>query len=321
MRLASRFCQLVVLVAVLCTEPLHATEPQSADSRTGIEEVLVTGEYPGPGLWRVSNGEHVLLILGTHEPLPNQLVWRSEEVEIAITEAQQILGNYSASFSLRDGSAYGATGKPLRRLLPRKTYDQWLALKKKYIGDNKEVETALPVTAALFLRSSAMQRSGLTNSDQVWRRIYTLARNYQIPVTTDHQVNKVISSAGRDTARTQRVGVDYLINTIANLEADLRTARARANAWAVGDIDALQQQAASDKDAAYLYASSWPFLQDNELKEVLAQADKRWLDSASSALQKNPTTLAALPIFQLLREDGLLTALRARGFTVDAPVY
>lgn len=286
-----------------------------------IEEVLVTGEHPGPGLWRISNGEHVLLILGTYEPLPRELVWRSEEMELAITEAQQVIGNYSASFSLRGGSAYGVKGKPLRKVLPHKNYAQWLLLKKKYIGDNKEVETALPVTAALFLRSSALRSRGLENSDQVLRRIYTLARNYQIPVTTDHQVNKVVDANANDTVRTRQVGVDYLINTINNLEADLQTAQARANAWAVGDIDALRKQAAADKSAAYLYASSWPFLQDSELQAVFAEADRRWIDAATTALASNHTTIAVLPVFQLLRDDGLLKALRDKGYTVQAPLF
>lgn len=299
----------------------HADAPVQSGTFRGIEEVMVTGEHPGPGLWRVSSGEHVLLILGTHEPLPRELIWRSEQVEFAVTEAQQIIGNYSASFSLRNGSAYGTQGKALRKILPRKTYKQWLLLKKKYIGDNKEVETALPVTAALFLRSSALRSSGLENSDQVLRRIYTLARNYQIPVTTDHQVNKVIDGREREATRTQQVGVAYLTSTIMNLEMDLQTARARANAWAVGDIDALKKQADADKNAAYLYASSWPFLQDDELHEIFAEADRRWIDAATRALTRNRTTIAVLPVFQLLREDGLLKLLRDKGFAVEAPVF
>ena len=298
-----------------------AAAAQSADTLSGIEEVLVTGEHPGPGLWRVSNGDHTLLILGTHEPLPERLVWRSEEVEFAMTEAQQIIGNYSASFSLRDGSAYGTKGKSLRSLLSRKDYAQWQQLKKKYIGDNQEVETVLPVTAALILRSSALRRMGLTNSDQVWRRIYKLARDYHVPITTDHQVNKEVDGGTLNKARTQRTGVDYLINTMANLENDLHAARMRANAWAVGDIAELRKQAAADKTAAYLYAASWPFLQENELQAVLVEADQRWIDAASQALQRNRTTIAVLPMFLLLREDGLMKALRDKGFDVEPPTH
>jgi hypothetical protein len=34
-----------------------------------LEEVLVVGEHPGPGLWKVSKRSHSLFILGTHVPL------------------------------------------------------------------------------------------------------------------------------------------------------------------------------------------------------------------------------------------------------------
>lgn len=44
-------------------------------------QVLVTAERPGPRLWHVSNGEHVLWILGTRSPLPQGMRWRSAEVE------------------------------------------------------------------------------------------------------------------------------------------------------------------------------------------------------------------------------------------------
>jgi len=105
------------------------------------------------------------------------------------------------------------------------------------------------------------------------------------------------------------------------LETDLRTARIRANAWATGDIAALQAQADTDKSTADLYASSWPFLSDEELRAIIDETNRRWIDAAASALRKNQTTFAALPIFLLLRDDGLMPALRAQGFSVEPPVY
>jgi uncharacterized protein YbaP (TraB family) len=284
-----------------------------------VEEVLVTGEHPGPGLWKVSRGDHVLWILGTHSPLPKELVWRSQQVELVMTESQEVLGNYSATFTMEDGDVLEAKGKSLRSLLPRKTYSQWLALKKKYLGRNAQVEKALPVTAALLLRSSAFDRAGLTNADQVWRQINSLADAYHVPVTTAHQVNKVIRGGIPRDAKSQRIGVEYLIDTIANLEPELRVARVRANAWAVGDIDALKKQMDADQNAAHLYASSWPFFQGDELQSLIAETDRRWIEAAESALSRNHTTFAALPVFLLLRADGLLATLSAQGFVIEAP--
>jgi uncharacterized protein YbaP (TraB family) len=320
-----RLLELVIAVTVCCWASLTlAQAPESRYTRTStgaaVEEVLVTGVHPGPGMWKVTHGENTLWILGTQAPLPQRLVWRSQEVEFAISEAQQVLDAYSASFSLRGGNPLAMKSKSLRRVLPRKAYSQWRALKKKYIGDNDEIESALPVTAALLLRSNAFAQTGLGNSDVVLRELHRLAQAYQVPVTNEHQVTKVIAGVPTD-AGAERRGVDFLVETMKNLEGDLRAARARANAWAVGDIEALRVQAAADTNVARLYASSWPYLSEVELAELTAETDAKWLTAAEKALRRNQTSVASLPIFMLLREDGLLTALRARGFEVLEPSY
>jgi uncharacterized protein YbaP (TraB family) len=298
------------------------TERRFTQTQSGaqVEEVLVTGEHPGPGMWKVSNGENALWILGTHSPLPQRLIWRSQDVEFAISEAQQVLGNYSASFTTSGGNPLGMKGKSLRRLLSRRDYARWQSLKKKYIGDNGDIETALPVTAALLLRSNAFAQRGLTNADSVLRELQRLAKAYQVPVTNDHQVTKVIDGIPIGAA-AERKGVAFLVSTMNNLESDLKAARLRANAWAIGDIEALRQQAVADTTTAQLYASSWPYLDDADLAALTRETDARWLSAADQALRRNRTTVATLPIFMLLRPDGLLAALRARGFEVIEPVY
>jgi uncharacterized protein YbaP (TraB family) len=318
-------CKLKLGIALLlcCTASLTLGQaPESRYTRTAtgaaVEEVLVTGVHPGPGMWKVTSGENTLWILGTHAPLPQRLVWRSQEVEFAISEAQQVLDTYAASFSLRGGNPLAMKGKPLRRVLSRKAYSQWRSLKKKYIGDNDEIETALPVTVALLLRSNAFAQSGLGNSEIVLRELHRLARAYQVPVTNDHQVTKVISGMPADAAAERR-GVEFLLETMKNLEGDLRAARVRANAWAMGDIEALRAQATADTNVARLYASSWPYLTESELAELTAETDAKWLEAVERALRHNHTTVASLPIFMLLRDDGLLAALRTRGFEIIEP--
>ena len=44
--------------------------------------ILVTGQQPGPGLWKVTHPsaghDHVLWILGSYGPLPRKMQWRSK---------------------------------------------------------------------------------------------------------------------------------------------------------------------------------------------------------------------------------------------------
>lgn len=307
------------MAGLLALASIASAETPVRNADTGLEEVLVTGEHPGPGLWKVSKGEHVLWILGTHSPLPQRLLWRSEEVEFVMTEAQQVIGNYSATFTFQGANPLQTKGKSLRSLLKYKDYAEWQKLKKLYIGPNKEIDSALPVTAALVLRSSAFERAGLISGDSVWREIYKLANTYHVPVTTQHQVNRTLSSIAPDDRDAERRGVAYLVNTMASLETDLTNARVRANAWAIGNVDALRKQAEADRTAADLYANSWPFFSAEEMRDLSKDTDARWLDAAKRALDKNTTTLAALPIFLILKPDGLMAQLESQGFEVEAP--
>jgi hypothetical protein len=73
--------------AVIGATSTAATPPGQAI----LEEVLVTGERPGPEMWRVSKGSHDLWILATLDPLPKKMFWRSRLVEKRISSSQLVL--------------------------------------------------------------------------------------------------------------------------------------------------------------------------------------------------------------------------------------
>ena len=59
------------------------------------DEIVVTGEYPGPGLWKVTRADepagHTLWIIGDPPPLPKRLAWKSTAVEAVVLRSQEIL--------------------------------------------------------------------------------------------------------------------------------------------------------------------------------------------------------------------------------------
>ena len=70
--------------------------PPSPEEAVPLEEVLVTGQQPGPGLWKVTRpaagNDHVLWILGSYGPLPKKMQWRSTELETVLRESQEVIG-------------------------------------------------------------------------------------------------------------------------------------------------------------------------------------------------------------------------------------
>jgi hypothetical protein len=305
-------------VALLCGLMLwgHAT----ASPETALEEVLVVGEHPGPGLWKVSRRSHTLFILGTHTPLPKDFVWRSKQVESVIADSNEVLGAYSVSLRVDQESAFQSRRGRLQDVLPSRTYAQWRRLRDKYISDDEETDRLLPTAAALLLQARAYEQSGLAYSDDVWRKIYAVAQSRGVPVRQQSYETKPVEGEFRRPRQMRENGAKYLAETMDRLSSDMRDARARANAWATGDIAALKSLVESDASYAKSLAYSWPFLSDKEVQRLHREAENKLLATIERAMNRNETTFAALPIYLLLGEDGLLARLRAGGCSIEEPV-
>jgi hypothetical protein len=301
---------------VLCGPALHAQEPPEP----ALEEVLVVGEHPGPGMWKVSRRSHTLFILGTHVPLPKDFVWRSKEVESVIARSSEVLGAYSVSLRVDQESAFQSRRGKLKEVLPGRTYAQWRALRDKYIGDDEQTDRLLPPAAALLLQARAYERSGLTYGDDVWRKIYEVAQAHGVSVWQQDYETKPVAGEWRRPRQVRQSGVKYLAETMDRLGSDIRDARARANAWATGDIAALKSLVQNDASYAMSLAYSWPFLSDAGVQRVHTEAENKLLAAIERAMNRNETTFAALPIYLLLRKGGVLARLRAGGCSIEEPL-
>ncbi len=313
----------------------RAVSPAAPTSAPTLDTVLVTGEQPGPGLWKVTrrDSDHVLWILGTQAPLPKTMSWRASEVESIIAQSQEVLtdaqadlkiGFFSKVFLLPAalGAKKNADGARLKDVLPPELYARWLPLKQRYLGRDDGVERLRPILAANELYNKAIGKSGMTNKNALWPVIEQIAKKHrvsvreievEIPVDDARQaINDFKSTAGQ-------LDVDCLETTIVRLETDLDAMRARANAWAVGDLEKLKSLPYPDQRALCLNALA----ANANLREKLADAKRRiqneWLDAAEAALWNNASTFAMLPIADLVRPDGRLALMRAKGYVVEEP--
>ena len=316
--------------------PVAPAAPSASDTpadTTTLEAVLVTGEQPGPGLWKVSRGDHVLWILGAQYPLPKKMTWRGRDVEQTIAQSQAVIADATPKLELNFfhkltlmPAVYGARknedGETLQQILPPDLYARWLALKAKYIGNDSGVERLRPMVAANELYDKALAKSGLARSGVIWDTVRGLAKKNgvrivepqaQIPMDDPRQTIRDFK------ATTGNLDIDCLAATMTRLETDLNAMRDRANAWAVGDIDALRKlPAPSQQQACRAAVSSNPRLRE-QLDQGIARMDQAWLSAAEQALRDNASTFAILPIDELLRSDRRLGMLQSRGYTVEPP--
>lgn len=312
-----------------------APPPPTPSNVAELAAVVVTGVQPGPGLWRISKGDHVMWVLGTLSPLPRSMQWASRNVDQAISESQQVLQPPSVKFKADVGflgklfllpSAYSARknddGRTLQQVLPPQVYARWLVLKKKYIGNDRGIERWRPLFAAQELYQKALNANDLSKTGGVEHSIDATAKRHGVKeVSTSYQV--VIEhphAAIKAFTQSAPHDITCLIRTLENVEHDMPAIKARANAWATGDLQTLRELPDSERrDACVSAIADAGFARTLGLDDVPAKQETTWLAAARAAISSNSQTFATLPMDQLLKPGGYLSKLQAEGYEVEAP--
>ncbi len=342
-----RMAMLAVAVGSMLALPLHAQQaaPQAAAApqqatlpADGIRTeatVVVTGEQPGPGLWLVRKGGHDLWILATLSPLPSGMQWQSKQVESVIANAQEVIrmrgvqlkadvGFFKGLFLLPKllGARKNPDGKRLQQLVSPQSYARWKALKARYIGSDGGIEQWRPLFAAQELYKAAMKKSGLDGKDIVSVPVERAikARGPAITVVKEEIVIADPKALLKDFSKISLDDTACFDNTMTRIETDLDAMRARANAWATGDMAALQSL-----PPPYQWEACSSAITEAGIGKRLGYGNAqqnvqaKWMAAAETALEKNAVTFAMLDMKDMLGANGYLAKLKAKGYTVLAP--
>ena len=328
-------------IAAIC-----AQVPATAQDVEPLDEVVVSGEYPGPGLWKITRADgaagHVMWIVGEPPPLPKRMKWKSKDIEAVALGAQEILRDSAVRMDADEkiGFFRGITLLPailearrnpddakLKDLVPAEMYARWLVQKKRYLGRETGVESWRPLFAADKLRKAAFDDLKLREGGTVWEVIGKLAEKHKIKVTTPllrytfkrSEVRTKLKEFSRESLPDVECFGTMLDLTEAL--ADRETQAARAHAWSIGDHEALARF--PPLPSPYL-PCAMAVLSSQVAREVIPadireQVHALWLDAAEKSLAANPTTLAIVPFVKLTRAGGYLEMLRAKGYLIEAP--
>lgn len=324
----------LIWLLLACTCWLNASAQQPEDG--ALDEVVVTASRPGPELWRVSKGEHELWLLGTVSPIPRKMKWDNQLIADVIGESSALLMPPEVKVDFKIGffaglmllpKAMGASNNPekerLNQQVSESDYARWLVLKKRFRYGGNRIERKRPFIAAARLYGRALKRVGLSGNDSIYKAITKMAKRKRLTVIRP-KLPIVITDAKQmlDEFRAGSLNDGPCFSqTLAFLENDLETARARANAWADGDILALQRLPTTDFRAA----CSEAFLQSElVIKRGFADLPNRlgdlWVEQAEATLREHRSSFAILPMRHLLEPDGLLARLVARGYELEPPL-
>lgn len=325
-----------------------------AEQLDELETVLVVGEQPGPGLWKVSKDGHVMWVLASYSPLPRDMTWRSKRVEERIAESQEVLypGSVNIDYDIGFFRVLGLIpsvlkaddipdGRTLKDVLPAETYEQWHVLQQKYLARDDGVDRSRPAFAIRRLREAAYKHHKLSDGPVISAIVRDAAKKHKVHVRRLADAKRELKLKGVDDILKKARKVDLpdlecFTTSVGRVESDIEQLKLRANAWARGHVDALRdllrQPAVGNECGGVLMTA---LVADNseeaarvmkirdEIRrlnaEATAQLATEWVTAAQAALKKNQSTFAILPIREVVSANGYIAQLRKLGYEIEEP--
>ena len=324
--LTSRTCTFVASFVGAFGAALDATAQTSTDP-SPIEELVVIGRYPGPPLWRVSAGDRTLYVFGELSPVPKGLDWDPRNAERVLARADAVIkaprvdaGTFNPIrlfrlFRAARRLARTPKGTTLADQLPADLHARYAALHARYLPEDDDEVELRPALAALRLHGAALDDVGLTTDTGVGKTINRMMRRSraeEAEVVVETEPELVLDELAKVPREAE---LECFASIMTSIETDLAAMKERANAWAVGDVDALRRFDYPDSQGnclAMLFTA-------RGLADLRDELYANWLAEAERALATHATSFSVLPMRELVASDGLLAQLAARGYTVTPP--
>ena len=314
------------LLSVTATAKAADNDFQEMEAdESGLAVVLVVGEQRGPGLWKVTSGDHVMWILGEVSPIPRKVKWRSRKFDNLLSRSQELIVDFSGYWpaTAEEMSAYRKAeklprGKALRDVVPEKLYLRFDTTAKLF--GVTEFEELYPFAATNRLVVGSMKHLDLKGFSARFAALES-AKHRNIKATVYAAPEPPFAT--RLTTWQNDANVVCLERAVDVLEDGGTGVKRLANAWSVGDIETLRELVRTfsfsrDGFRADECATAMRGGQ-KEAREFETERKQGWLKEAERALKTNRSTMAVTLMTDLLSDDGYIAQLRARGYEVVEP--
>jgi uncharacterized protein YbaP (TraB family) len=288
-----------------------------------LDEIIVSGERAGPGLWHVQKGAAQLWIFGTVSPLPKDMTWRSKQLERILDGTDQLLvakpveiGVARALWLLmtqRDLLMLGH-GRKLKDVMPADLHARFAVQRAKFTRNADKWEKFRPLIAAAFLEEDALHAVGLSTRLDLADEVRSLARKHHVRIEEFkiaglHDVLDALKTLPPATEQK------CVAASLATIEIGMPRLIDRAQAWATGDVQRIQSLPES-AEVALCRAAITVDPGAGDLYTLLRQT---WIKNMTRHLETGGVTLAVVSMDMLIEPGGFLDALRSRGYTIDTP--
>jgi uncharacterized protein YbaP (TraB family) len=319
----SRLATATLLAAGLMAGWLPAAARRADEPPPVMDELTVTGERTGPGMWHVRRGAADLWILGSMSPLPKGITWRSRQLEQILDSANQVVVPKPFEIGIarvlwlliteRDLLMVRG-GKRLKDVMPPELHARFALQRAKYTTDSGKWERFRPIIAAAFLQQAAFHQVGLSTRLDLGAAVRALAKKHHVRIEELKiaGVHDVLDALKTMPPATENSCVEASLVTV---EKDLPRLVERAQAWATGDVERIERlHEPTEVDACRAALDEGAGATD-----LIALVRRTWLDSLEKYLRTGGATVAVVNMDLLLEKGGLLDELRAKGYDIVSP--
>jgi uncharacterized protein YbaP (TraB family) len=284
---------------------------------TVVQELDVVKHLPGPAMWRVTRGDSEVLILGSLQPLPHMLVWDTTRVVNALDGATALLLPPEPKFGVLDSVSlffnrglFELHGETLPQALPpeeRARYDHVLAL---IHAKPDKYQHMKPAVAGAFLIGDWRRAAGLSDAKPI-STVEKLAQADHVPIRHigDFDAAPFAKVIAQMSPSASLACFDAAMDDI-----DREAARAPANAkaWANADLKAIGQ-------SYTISVFDRCLMQSPSVQGLLERGMTEGMQAIEQALQHPGKTVAVIDLNFLLRPNGVLDRLKAKGDMITLP--
>src|SRR6202790_5231529 len=244
MRLATvTFATAWLLVGCFAASACRADQTQPV-----LDEIVVTAERAGPGMWHVHRGAASVWILGSISPLPRDITWRSRQVEQVLESTSQVLVQKPLEISIprilwmliADRKYLMVRGgQRLKDVLPPDLHARFAAQRSKVGDEADKWERYRPIIAAAFLQQAAFHQVNLSMRLDLGAAMRALAKKHGVRIEEIKVagVSDMLEALKTMPAATERTCVESSLTTI---ESGLPRLVQRAQACAGGNVDRIE---------------------------------------------------------------------------------
>lgn len=295
--------------------PPAAVDP---DESRVVQELEVVARYPGPALWTVRRGSGQVVVLGGLSPLPHLLQWNTHRLERAMEGADVVLlpptgrlGPLDLVYVLFHAGDLQLPGKATLwdQIGPErsKRFDDFRTQAKT---EAKRYARLKPAIAGLLLEADFLKAAGLASA-KPGSTVKELAEAHRIRTRPEGgiPVAEVFRAAVKMDADANRACLDASLDQLAY---DASRARPMAEAWANGDLRTVKTGLSAE--ATERCVAGVP-----GLKAFVDKAARDAVSSIDAALNRGGKSVAVIDLRLLLKADGVLDQLKAKGASIDVP--